>query len=405
MSAYIIEPERRTEIKLSADIVVVGGGIAGASAAIAAARKHKRVILVEREYALGGMATLGLVTIFLPLCDGMGHQLVYGIGEELLRLSIRHTAEVPVPDAWLSQGSVEEKTARRYMAQFNPNLFALSLEQLLRELGVTILYGTLACGAQREGRTLQSVVVENKSGRSAIEAECFIDCSGDADLCALAGIPTQLYAKGNGLASWYYYSSANGVRLKMFGLADVPQNRTGEQGGTEQENVKVDSLDPDYRFSGVDGYELSEAIQYAHEKMFEDILTRKQNEPSYLPTTISSVPLVRMSRRLCGAYTLDLSEDHKQFADSVGMVGDWRKRGPAFEIPFRTLYSEQIDNLLVAGRIISVTDAMWDVTRVIPACAVTGQAAGTAAALGGPVGCSVAQLQSVLQQDAVKLHE
>lgn len=88
-----------------------------------------------------------------------------------------------------------------------------------------------------------------------------------------------------------------------------------------------------------------------------------------------------MTRCIRGAYEMDDTEAHKSFVDSIGMAGDWRKCGPAYEIPLRTLYTEDLVNCMAAGRIISVTDAMWDITRVIPACAVTGQAAGLAMAM------------------------
>ena len=106
-----------------------------------------------------------------------------------------------------------------------------------------------------------------------------------------------------------------------------------------------------------------------------------------------------------GAYTLDESEDHVPFSDSVGIVGDWRKRGPAFEIPYRTLYSPSISNMLAAGRCISVTDSMWDITRVIPAAAVTGQAAGEAASFCTDVRkLDAAALQAGLSGKNVPLH-
>ena len=89
----IIERDRKLPVTASCDVLVAGGGIAGIAAAMAAARGGKKVMLLEREYALGGMATLGLVTIYLPLCDGEGNQVIYGIGEELLKLSIEHGAE------------------------------------------------------------------------------------------------------------------------------------------------------------------------------------------------------------------------------------------------------------------------------------------------------------------------
>jgi hypothetical protein len=120
---------------------------------------------------------------------------------------------------------------------------------------------------------------------------------------------------------------------------------------------------------------------------------------------MSAIPLVRMSRRLAGAYTLDDTENRKRMEDSIGMTGDWRKRGPAYEIPYGTLYGKDVSNLLAAGRDISVTDAMRDITRVIPPCAVTGEAAGTAAALGGDVRkLDVRKLQERLTAGNVRLH-
>ena len=86
---FITEKERQTPVKGSYDVAVVGGGIAGASAALASARQGKKTLLIEREYLLGGLGTLGLVAIYLPLCDGNGTQVSYGIAEELLRLSVK----------------------------------------------------------------------------------------------------------------------------------------------------------------------------------------------------------------------------------------------------------------------------------------------------------------------------
>jgi hypothetical protein len=406
MSNTIIEREIR--VSSSCDVLVAGGGIAGIAAAIAAARGGKKVTLVEREYVLGGMATLGLVTIYLPLCDGEGNQLVFGIGEELLKLSIEHGAEANYPAAWLDGGSLEERKKRRYTTQFNPHLFALRAEALLIKLGVTILYGTLVASVVKEGDRISHVIVENKSGRSAIAVESVIDCTGDADVCHLAGAKTALHAKGNGLASWYYYIRDGKVSLKMFGLADVVPGREPDHATPTADKYKVvmvDSLDKNVRFSGVDGEELSRVVIAAHQKMFDDIMKAHNEDQTYLPVTISTIPLVRMSRRLVGAYTMDAAESREFKQDSIGMTGDWRKRGPAYEIPFGTLYGNEVKNLLAAGRCISVTDAMWDITRVIPPCAVTGEAAGTAASLGDDfTKLNVAALQERLMANGVKLH-
>ena len=102
---------------------------------------------------------------------------------------------------------------------------------------------------------------------------------------------------------------------------------------------------------------------------------------------------------------MDVSQDHTALPDSIGMTGDWTKRGPAYEIPFGALHCAEIRNLLAAGRDISTTEAMWNVTRVIPPCAVSGQAAGTAAALGNDFTCTdINALQAALKADGVKLH-
>ena len=404
----IFEERRSLPVRRHCEVLVVGGGIAGIAAALAAARGGKRVLLVEREYALGGMATLGLVTIYLPLCDGAGHQLCFGIAEELLKMSIEQGAEANYPAAWLEGGSLEARIRQRYMVQFNPHLFAMRAEQMLTEAGAEILYGSVLCDVLVKDGRITYAVIENKSGRSAIEAERFIDCSGDADLAWHAGAPTALHEGGNGLAGWYYYQSGGKVALKMFGLADVapgtPRKPSGKADG-EFRSVKVASLDEGFRFSGVDGEELSRSVLAVHGKMYEDILARRGADESYWPVTMSAIPLVRMSRRLCGAYTMDESEERVSFPDSIGMTGDWRNRGRAFELPFRSLYCPEIRNLLAAGRNISVTDRMWDITRVIPGCAVTGEAAGTAAALGSDFpSLDAAALQESLRANGQRVH-
>jgi hypothetical protein len=108
----------------------------------------------------------------------------------------------------------------------------------------------------------------------------------------------------------------------MFGLADVLPSE-----GNKSLNEKVERIEQDFRFSGVDGAELSRAVIRAHEKMFEDIMRRRAEDETVVPVTMSGIPLIRMSRRLAGAYTLDDTETHVVRKDSIGMTGDWRRRG------------------------------------------------------------------------------
>ena len=163
-----------TPVSDHAEVVVAGGGIAGIAAALAAARNGADVLLIEAEYALGGLATLGLITMYLPLCDGCGHQVSFGIAEELLRLSVKHGHEGVYPAAWLEGGSDEEKIKTRFRAYYNGPLFCIEAERLLLEAGVRILYGTRVCRAVTDGDRITALVVENKSGRYALTVKSVI---------------------------------------------------------------------------------------------------------------------------------------------------------------------------------------------------------------------------------------
>lgn len=107
MYMKVISERLATPIKYECDVCVAGGGVAGIAAAVAAARRSAKVILLERGFMLGGLATAGIVTVYLPLCDGMGSQVSFGLAEELLRLSIETGAEDRYPRAWIDGGTAE----------------------------------------------------------------------------------------------------------------------------------------------------------------------------------------------------------------------------------------------------------------------------------------------------------
>ena len=117
----VIRETRQTPVTEECDVLVCGGGFAGISAALAAARQGKQVLLLEKQYMLGGLGTAGLVTIYLPICDGCGRQVSFGIAEELLRLSIRYGAEDLYPDNWLDSEDPGKRTNTdpRFLVQYN----------------------------------------------------------------------------------------------------------------------------------------------------------------------------------------------------------------------------------------------------------------------------------------------
>lgn len=384
-----------TPRKYECDVCVCGGGIAGVAAALSAKRAGAReVMLLEKNFMLGGLATAGLVTIYLALCDGYGHQICYGLAEELFMLSIEHAVEERYPKAWLEGGTVEEKAKRRFEVQYNAQLFALSMEKLLRKEGVKIMYGASVAGTRVEDGRISDVIIEGKGGREAVVVRgSVIDCTGDGDVCKLSGALTAEFKEGNKLASWYYGVGTDKYKLYMVGVHDV----------TDADNASV--IDSKRRFSGLDTDELSEMVQIGHVSMMSDYLRRKKDIPDLLPCTISTIPEVRMTRRLVGAYTQDIDEVGVSYPDTVGVFPNWKKIGPVYELPFSSLYSKEVKNLLAAGRCISVTDAMWDVTRVIPVCAVSGEAAGAAAAMCSDfANIDIKKLQSHLAACGVRLH-
>ena len=147
-------------------------------------------------------------------------------------------------------------------------------------------------------------------------------------------------------------------------------------------------------------------VQLSHRTTLENWLKKRDKDAGAVISTIATIPQIRMTRRIVGEYELSHTEAHTYFHDSIGMVSNWKKRGPIYEVPFRTLYSGAVKNLAVAGRCTSVNETLWDVMRVIPCCAVTGQAAGTAIAMSYDLtALDVSLLQAQLKKYGVVLHE
>lgn len=359
------EPQRQTPVTAAYDVAVVGGGIAGVAAAAAAARRGVRVCIIEKEHALGGLATLGLVAIYLPLCDGKGRQVVGGLGEELLHLSLSLSPRaLPAPWQSPSKGYCAPKEGvPRYQVEFNPASFTLQLDPWLGALGVDIIFDTRVCACHMQGDNICALIVENKSGRMAIACKTVVDATGDADICAMAGEQTQTMGD-NRRTGWFYYTQVDqGNKLCILNdplHQPIPQDSRGYD-GTNWRDVTQMSLD-------------------GRAMIRKRLAALEQRDAQAEPSAIFAIPQFRMTRRLIGQSTMAPHAQRHWVQDCIGMCGDWRKSGPIYYIPFTSLYGKSA-NLLAAGRCISSQGDAWDVTRAIPACAVTGEAAGMAAAM------------------------
>ena len=136
-----------------------------------------------------------------------------------------------------------------------------------------------------------------------------------------------------------------------------------------------------------------------HSVVLRDFLSRGELSDDHTLTMLPSIPQVRMSRRIAGRATMMLEDGSGAFKDSVGLISNWRQAGPVYELPFGAL-STDIENLFACGRIVSADDRMWDIVRVIPCCAVSGEAVGIAVQKGG----SAALVQAELNKRGIPFH-
>ncbi len=358
------------------DIIVVGGGIAGCSAALAARRAGRQVLVLEKLTVLGGLATAGHIVIYLPLDDGYGRQVIGGISEELLKLSAKYAYYGDDFARW-------RETGRRYECKFNGPAFSLALEELLLNEGVEILYDTLFAGAEIENGVCRAVYVENKSGRTRIPCRAAVDASGDADLFARAG--EGCVAGKNNLALWTYCVSAPDRFYQRRGGPDAPGLKLVSLG-------KIDTAQAaqtyDRPYYGDTGEGVNRFILDGHRRL----LHAMKQDPSLVPASLPGMAQIRTSRRIAGAYELSDKDANAHFADNIGGTGDWRKPGPVYEIPYRTLYTAGLKNVLGAGRCISTEGEAWEIIRCIPQAALTGQVAGTALSMALETGETVQAL-------------
>ncbi len=388
------------------DVLVIGGGVAGAAAALEAARSGMHVGLVEKTVQIGGLATGGLINIYLPLCDGQGHQITFGIAEELLHLSIQY-GPGDVPAGWQSgQG--------RYQTVFSPASFALALDEVLIAAGVEIWLDTLVCLPLLDGNRLVGVEVENKSGRGVLRAQCLVDASGDADVAHRAGAPC---VEGkNWLSLWGLETS-----LAAAGQAVAEQDDSGSRHALMLSGVRIGAgaggegaIPGAAQYSGVDGAQVSAFVLEGRRHLREHYARlHAQGGPNgrhhHFPMTLPAMAQFRTTRRIAGRETLVDGQNNRRVETSIGLAPDWRRAGPVWEIPYGALVPQGITGLLATGRCISAAGDAWEVTRVIPVAALTGQAAGLAAALAvqrdtTPDRIAVIEIQQKLEKKGIPLH-
>lgn len=401
------------------DVLIIGGGVAGVGAALECSRSGLKTALVEKTVLWGGLATSGLVPIYMPLCDGRGRQVTFGIAEELLDVSIKYgpgkvpenwyTKKGDKPDKDLDDLYSETKMSSRYLTIFSPMSFALGLDEVLQDSNVDLWLDTLACSPVMSGRKITGVEVENKSGRISINASCVIDGTGDADIAFRCGAPCR--EKGSYPSFLYQITSLKRAKQAVEKNSASRLVFWHSGGGANEYGTGYDG--DKGIFTGTDGKGVSEFImesrRIAREKLKAEQAEKSVGRENLYPATLPTMAQIRMSRCIEGEETLTADMVNKYNENSIGLIADVRKTGDVWEMPYGTLIPKNIENLLVIGRCASAEDYGWQITRLIAPAVLTGQIAGIAAKMsveGGTSPCrlEVKDVQNTAENKGIVLH-
>lgn len=403
----------------SYDVVVCGAGPAGVIAAIAAAREGASVALVERFGFLGGMATAGLV-MPLSVFIYQNKRVIGGIPWEFIeRLEA------------MGGGYIEKPLGN---VAFDPELYKLCMQRMVLEAGVTLYMNSYLTGTVvgTDGR-VECVVIENKSGAEALEAKVFIDCTGDADLAAMAGVEMQPM-NGEPLQPLSTYFILAGVDTSSPLIAEaMHHNKQGvnchclpireyllehaeelnmpEFGGpwfctTLHEGCVAVNMTRTAA-DACDNRDYTAAECRLREDVYRMADILRDNFAEFKNCYVASVATqagIRETRRIKGVHTMTAEEymSGYRYEDSISRgahpIDIHATKGSsqvthfleqAAYVPYRALIANDYPNLLVAGRCLSADRKAFASMRVQASCMGTGQAAGVAAAMCAKVGCSV----------------
>lgn len=403
---YYIEPARQIPVKAEVEVLVIGGGPAGFSAAVTAARQGARTMLIEQSGDVGGVATTGLMSHWAGKTVG-------GFYEELLNKSSDFTEE-------------GETLGSRYT--INPERLKTVMLEMLDEAGAKLLLYTFASNSIVENDVIKGVVVESKSGREAIYAKVVIDASGDGDVAAKAGVPfvkgreedgkmqpMTLMFKVAGVdtdRAVFPGSFESNIKIPMGNIQDLGKENIPQPAGhvllyrTSLPGIVSCNMTNCIEVDGTKAEDLTHATYVCRSQIDPIVKFLRACVPGFekcFPISSASIIGVRETRHFIGEYTLTkedileakvfddwvVTKAHFDFdvhnitgsgLDKTGVQKNFKQQN-GYTIPYGCFITQKIDNLLLAGRNISGTHLAHSSYRVMPICANMGQAAGIAAAL------------------------
>lgn len=366
------------------NVIVIGGGVAGVSAAVAVAKRGKSVLLIEKNCYLGGLATSGIISWYEPICNGLGEKIMSGESEEMLKRAIKNGYDT-LDKSW---GGKRVRPNKRYNTFFSPTFFSLTLLEFCLENNVKIRFDTV-CGAPiLENNKIVAVKTESASGEETFYADVFIDCSGTAVFSKRVGVPTV-----EGDNNFVYISHECNL--------DDAENAVNEKDIGKIRNWKNAGYEPDYttrwkypdsikKIQGVDSDSETDWLIQGQMATLQRYKNTDRETRELL--SIPNMPQYRTIRRIIGDYEFIGLNDKNEDDRIIGRLNDVGRAGVTHLLSYGCLYNKDFPNLLVGGRIISASGNGWDITRIIPVCVLTGQTAGISAVLAIDDGKPVCQV-------------
>jgi hypothetical protein len=444
--AHIEEPARTIPVMARTDVLVIGGGPGGLSAALAAAREGVETMLVERYGCFGGVITQNMVGTIAWYRTNERTVDAGGIGVEFEQRAKELEASLPM---FLYQILDTEK-------------FKFIADRMVAEAGIVPLLHCQTVDAIMDGDTIRGVITESKSGRQAILARRVIDATGDADIAYRAGVPCRKDPKDT-LEGASVSFGCSGVDLERFLHYTLSHPRSvadwGDESGKKEEaefstylvepfdrakqageipaDVRLESYWSGFtdageipnlnaiHMSGIDPtdvWDLTRGEIEGRQRVMWAVEALKKYTPGFEEARLRTIGAslgTRESRKIIGEHDLSEHEvlNEARFEDSIGIFPEFLdgnkiaimpSTGRYFHVPYGIILPQKVENLLVAGRCVAGDKVSHAATRQMMCCAVTGQAAGVAASvsLKHDVTCrqvDVAALQKALKRQGVRI--
>ena len=463
----IEEPSRTTPIMAETDVLVVGGGPAGLSAALAAAREGVNTMLVERYGCFVGVITQAMIgTIawyrYANTVDAGG------IGFEFEQRAKEMGGSINVLGDVKNKEMVERLEHEGLMVNgeatyeiLDTEMFKYLADKLLQEAGVVPVLHCNAVDVFMEGNKIKGIITESKSGRQAIMAKRIIDATGDADIAHHSGAPFRKNPKnelmevtvnfgcsGVNIGKFLMYIYLNSGRIGDWGETSgkeedsfstylmEPFNKAKEAGEIP-EDVNIESYWGNYTDAGeitsfnavhmfdidpTDVWDLTKAEIEGRKRVMMAIKALKKYTPGFKKArlrTIGASVGTRESRKIIGEYNITEHDvkNEARFEDSIGICPEFidgygvailPTTGRYFHVPYGIILPQKVENLLVVGRCVAGDKISHAATRQIVCCTVTGQGAGVAAAMSvkDNVTCrqvNISKVQMILKEQGVRI--